>query len=199
MVGMFSNLGLRWDDLAWLRERTRLPLLAKGVLRADDARRVLDAGFEGIIVSNHGGRQVDGAVAALDALVEVRAALGEAAVLLMDSGIRRGAMRKFADAVQDQTPACVRGDIAPPTFPTTFRMTIPGVTFDLARVLHGAQEYRYERPLRAGDRVRCRVRVANVYRRKGRLGEMTFLILAMDGTDESGSPIFSGTTTAILR
>ncbi len=113
--------------------------------------------------------------------------------------VERGAIRKFADAVQDQTPECVRGDIAPPTFPTTFRMTIPGVTFDLAHVLHGAQEYRYERPLRAGDRVRCRVRVANVYRREGRLGEMTFLILAMDGTDESGSPVFSGTTTAILR
>lgn len=91
MVGMFSNLALRWDDLAWLRERTRLPLLAKGVLRADDARRVLDAGFQGVIVSNHGGRQVDGAVAALDALVEVRDALGESAVVLMDSGIRRGA------------------------------------------------------------------------------------------------------------
>ncbi|HXN02017.1 MAG TPA: alpha-hydroxy-acid oxidizing protein [Candidatus Dormibacteraeota bacterium] len=91
MVGMFSNLGLRWDDLAWLRERTRLPLLAKGVLRADDARRVMDAGFQGVIVSNHGGRQVDGAVAALDALVEVRDALGDNAVVLMDGGIRRGA------------------------------------------------------------------------------------------------------------
>jgi lactate 2-monooxygenase len=91
MIGMFSNLGLRWDDLHWLRERTRLPLLAKGVLRADDARRVLDAGFQGVIVSNHGGRQVDGAVAALDALVEVRDALGDNAVILMDSGIRRGA------------------------------------------------------------------------------------------------------------
>ena len=91
MVGMFANLGLRWDDLKWLRERTRLPLLAKGVLRADDARRVLDAGFQGVIVSNHGGRQVDGAVAALDALVEVRDALGADALVLMDSGIRRGA------------------------------------------------------------------------------------------------------------
>ncbi len=91
MVGMFSNLGLRWDDLAWLRELTRLPLLAKGVLRADDARRVLDTGFQGVIVSNHGGRQVDGAVAALDALVEVREALGANAMVLMDSGIRRGA------------------------------------------------------------------------------------------------------------
>src|SRR2546426_2342155 len=91
MVGMFSNLGLRWDDLAWLRERTRLPLLAKGVLRADDAQRLLDAGFQGVVVSNHGGRQVDGAVAALDALVEVRDALGADAMVLMDSGIRRGA------------------------------------------------------------------------------------------------------------
>jgi lactate 2-monooxygenase len=91
MVAMFSNLGLRWDDLAWLRERTRLPLLAKGVLRAEDARRVFDSGFQGVIVSNHGGRQVDGAVAALDALVEIREALGDNAVVLMDSGIRRGA------------------------------------------------------------------------------------------------------------
>ncbi len=121
----------------------------------------------------------------------------ESEVVVFD--VERGAIRKFADAVQDQTPACVRGDIAPPTFPTTFRMTIPGLTFDLARVLHGAQEYRYERPLRAGDRVRCRLRVADIYQRKGRLGEMTFLILLMDGTDESGSPVFTGTTTAILR
>jgi acyl dehydratase len=113
--------------------------------------------------------------------------------------VERGAIRKFADAVQDQTPAVVRGDVAPPTFPTTFRMTIPGLTFDLARVLHGAQEYRYERPLRAGDRVRCRVRLADIYRRQGRLGEMTFLILTMEGEDESGNPVFSGTTTAILR
>ncbi len=113
--------------------------------------------------------------------------------------VERGAIRKFADAVQDQTPECVRGDLAPPTFPTTFRMTIPGLTFDLARVLHGSQEYRYERPLHAGDRVHCRVRVADVYQRKGRLGEMTFLILVIEGSDESGNPIFSGTTTAILR
>src|SRR5260370_15381731 len=91
--------------------------------------------------------------------------------------VERGAIRKFADAVQDQTPACVRGDIAPPTFPTTFRMTISGLTFDLARVLHGAQQYRCERPLRAGDRVRCRVPVASVYRRQGRPGELAFPIL----------------------
>ena len=113
--------------------------------------------------------------------------------------VERGAIRKFAEAVQDQTPECLRGDVAPPTFPTTFRMTIPGLSFDLARVLHGAQEYRYERPLRAGDRLRCRVRVADIYRRQGRLGEMTFLILAMEGQDESGTAVFTGTTSAILR
>ena len=121
----------------------------------------------------------------------------ESEVVLFE--VERGAIRKFAEAVQDQTPECLRGDVAPPTFPTTFRITIPGLTYDLARVLHGAQEYRYERPLRAGDRVRCRVRVADVYRRQGRLGEMTFLILAMEGRDESGTPVFTGTTTAILR
>jgi len=113
--------------------------------------------------------------------------------------VERGAIRKFAEAVQDQTPACLRGDVAPPTFPTTFRITIPGLTYDLARVLHGAQEYRYQRPLRAGDCVRCRVRVADVYRRQGRLGEMTFLILVTEGVDESGTSVFTGTTTAILR
>ena len=113
--------------------------------------------------------------------------------------VERGAIRKFAEAVQEQTPECLRGEVAPPTFPTTFRMTIPGLTFDLARVLHGAQEYRYERPLRAGDRVRCRLRVADIYQRQGRLGEMTFLILALEGRDESGSAVFTGSTTAILR
>ena len=86
----FPNLGLTWADLAWLRERTSLPILVKGVLRADDARLALEHGVDGVVVSNHGGRQVDGSVAALDALVEVREALPEA-VVLVDSGVRRGA------------------------------------------------------------------------------------------------------------
>ena len=90
MLATFPNLGLTWDDLDWLRGQTRLPLLVKGVLTADDARRALEHGCDGVIVSNHGGRQVDGAVAALDALVEVRDALPEA-VVLMDGGIRRAA------------------------------------------------------------------------------------------------------------
>jgi lactate 2-monooxygenase len=91
LLATFGNLGLTWDDLRWLRGRTALPLLVKGVLSGDDALQAQECGVDGIVVSNHGGRQVDGAVAALDALVEVREALGPDAVVLMDSGIRRGA------------------------------------------------------------------------------------------------------------
>jgi lactate 2-monooxygenase len=88
---MFPNLALTWGDLAWLRSVTSLPVLVKGVLSAEDARIALEHGVDGLVVSNHGGRQVDGAVAALDALVEVRDAVGPDAVVLMDSGVRRGA------------------------------------------------------------------------------------------------------------
>ena len=104
MLATFPNLGLTWDDLDWMREQTSLPLLVKGVLRADDALRGREHGVDGIIVSNHGGRQVDGAVATLDALVEVRDAVGPDYPLLVDGGIRRGAdvikaMALGADAV----------------------------------------------------------------------------------------------------
>jgi lactate 2-monooxygenase len=91
MLATFPNLALTWDDLAWLRDQTELPLLVKGILRGDDAVLAREAGADGVIVSNHGGRQVDGAVAALDALVEVRDELGADAVVLMDGGIRAGA------------------------------------------------------------------------------------------------------------
>jgi len=90
-LAAFPNLALTWDDLQWLRGRTDLPLLVKGVLTAEDARIALDHGVDGIVVSNHGGRQVDGAVASLDALVEVRDEIGPDATVLMDGGIRRGA------------------------------------------------------------------------------------------------------------
>src|SRR6476469_1789543 len=103
MLATFPNLGLTWDDLDWLRGQTKLPILVKGVLTADDAALALQHGIDGVIVSNHGGRQVDGAVAALDALVEVRDALPEA-IVLMDGGIRSAAdvlkaMALGADAV----------------------------------------------------------------------------------------------------
>ena len=90
MLATFPNLGLTWEAVRWLRTQTTLPVLVKGVLTGEDALRAGDVGVDGIIVSNHGGRQVDGAVAALDALVEVRAAVGPEPVVLMDSGIRRG-------------------------------------------------------------------------------------------------------------
>ena len=89
-VTMFPNLGLTWADTAWLREITDLPLVAKGVLSPEDARAAVQAGFSGIIVSNHGGRQVDGSIASLDALPAVRAAVPPGFPVLMDSGIRRG-------------------------------------------------------------------------------------------------------------
>ncbi|HEX5582179.1 alpha-hydroxy-acid oxidizing protein [Gaiella sp.] len=90
-LAAFPNLALTWDDLARLREWTSLPVLLKGVLRGDDAQLAIEHGVDGIVVSNHGGRQVDGAIGALDALVEVRDAVGPDAVVLMDSGVRTGA------------------------------------------------------------------------------------------------------------
>jgi lactate 2-monooxygenase len=87
----FSNPKVTWSDLAWLREQTELPIVLKGILHEDDARRAQEAGVDGLIVSNHGGRQVDGAVAALDALPAVREAVGEDFTVLFDSGIRTGA------------------------------------------------------------------------------------------------------------
>ncbi|HET9111180.1 MAG TPA: lactate 2-monooxygenase [Ktedonobacterales bacterium] len=88
---IFSDPAHTWDDLASLREHTRLPILLKGILHPDDAARALAVGMDGIVVSNHGGRQLDGAIAALDALPAVVAAVGGRAPVLFDSGIRRGA------------------------------------------------------------------------------------------------------------
>jgi len=87
----FANPSVTWDDLAWLREQTELPIVLKGILHEDDARRAVAAGVDGLIVSNHGGRQVDGAIGALDALPGVREAVGPELPVLFDSGIRTGA------------------------------------------------------------------------------------------------------------
>jgi lactate 2-monooxygenase len=85
-----SNPALRWDDLQFLRRHTKLPILLKGILDPEDARKALDHGVAGLIVSNHGGRQLDGAIAALDALPRVVDAVGNKVPVLFDSGIRRG-------------------------------------------------------------------------------------------------------------
>jgi 4-hydroxymandelate oxidase len=79
-----------WKDLEWLRSQTNLPILIKGILRGDDAKKALDYGVDGIIVSNHGGRQLDGAIASLDALPEIVEAVGDRIDILIDGGIRRG-------------------------------------------------------------------------------------------------------------
>jgi lactate 2-monooxygenase len=87
---VFSDPSRTWDDLDRLKQTTRLPLLVKGVLHPDDARRAVDCGAAGVIVSNHGGRQLDGEVAALDALPGAVEAVGDRTTVLFDSGIRRG-------------------------------------------------------------------------------------------------------------
>jgi lactate 2-monooxygenase len=89
-VGLFADPSLTWDDIAWLREQTSLPVVLKGIQHPDDARRAVDTGAAAVICSNHGGRQVDGATGSLDALPGVVAAAGELPVLF-DSGVRTGA------------------------------------------------------------------------------------------------------------
>lgn len=81
---------LSWEDVEWLTSVSNLPVLVKGILRADDARRAVDVGAAGVIVSNHGGRQFDTAPAAIDALGHVADAVGDRAEVILDGGIRRG-------------------------------------------------------------------------------------------------------------
>ncbi|WP_343866311.1 alpha-hydroxy-acid oxidizing protein [Caenispirillum bisanense] len=90
-IALYSRPDLTWDDIPRLRRWTGLPILLKGVLHPADARRAIDLGIDGLIVSNHGGRQVDGAVAALDALPAVVAAADDRVPVLFDSGVRTGA------------------------------------------------------------------------------------------------------------
>jgi L-lactate dehydrogenase (cytochrome) len=79
-----------WDDLGWIREAWKGPIVVKGVHTADDARRAVDAGASAVVVSNHGGRQLDGVAATLRVLPEVVAAVGSRTEVLLDGGIRRG-------------------------------------------------------------------------------------------------------------
>ena len=90
-VAQFSNPELSWDDLEFLRAETELPILLKGILHPDDARAARDREIDGVVVSNHGGRQIDGEIAALDALPAIADAVGDDLAVVFDSGIRSGA------------------------------------------------------------------------------------------------------------
>jgi 4-hydroxymandelate oxidase len=89
-VGGVREPSLTWRDLEWLRGIAPLPLLVKGIVRADDARKAADCGAAGVVVSNHGGRQLDGAIASLRALPDVADAVGGRVLVMVDGGIRRG-------------------------------------------------------------------------------------------------------------
>jgi lactate 2-monooxygenase len=89
-LDVFSRSTLTWEHLAWLRERTSLPIVLKGIQDPRDAQLALDHGVDGIVVSNHGGRQVDGAIGSLEALPEVARVVDGRVPVLFDSGVRSG-------------------------------------------------------------------------------------------------------------
>jgi isopentenyl diphosphate isomerase/L-lactate dehydrogenase-like FMN-dependent dehydrogenase len=90
-LSVFANPSFDWDDLAWLRDLTTLPIVIKGVLHPDDAREGRERGADGVVVSNHGGRQIDGAIASLEALPGIADAVSDELAVLFDSGVRTGA------------------------------------------------------------------------------------------------------------
>jgi isopentenyl diphosphate isomerase/L-lactate dehydrogenase-like FMN-dependent dehydrogenase len=90
-ANLFASPGLTWNDLSIIRNATKLPVILKGIQHPDDAKKAIDNGADGIIVSNHGGRQLDGAIGSLDMLASVADAAGDKTTILFDSGIRRGA------------------------------------------------------------------------------------------------------------
>lgn len=90
-TSIYSNPALTWKDLSFLRQHTKLPILLKGILHPDDAGMALDHGIDGIIVSNHGGRQVDGSISTIAALPAIAARVGGRVPVLLDGGVRGGA------------------------------------------------------------------------------------------------------------
>jgi len=90
-VNIYSNPALTWNDLKFLRAHTKLPILLKGILHPDDARMAIDYGIDGIIISNHGGRQVDGSISTFEALPAIAEAVAKRIPILLDSGVRGGA------------------------------------------------------------------------------------------------------------
>ncbi len=89
-INIYSRPSLEWDDLSFLRTKTKLPILLKGILHPEDAKLAVEHGMDGLIISNHGGRQVDGAVSTIEMLPQIKAAVGDGFPLILDSGVRSG-------------------------------------------------------------------------------------------------------------
>lgn len=109
-VDLTFDTSLNWDDLEWIKEHCSLPLVIKGLLHPDDARAAVEHGADGIVVSNHGGRQLDQAVTSLEVLPLIREAVGPDLELVLDSGVRSGrdvllALARGADSVFIGRPA----------------------------------------------------------------------------------------------
>lgn len=123
--------------------------------------------------------------------------------------VEKGAIRAFASAIGDDNPlffdesyAKAHGYpsvIAPPTFPQVFKIPLPGFPVDKSRTLHGEQEFIYERPLVAGDVLRCRSTLTDIYERPGKKGTMTMFSFEIRGDDPGGQLVFRSITTIILR
>jgi acyl dehydratase len=125
-----------------------------------------------------------------------------------DFAVERGAIRRFAEAIGDTNPlyldpAAARAAgyadvIAPPTFPTTFRVPLP-ITIEMSHVLHGEQEYAYTRPIVAGETLRCTATLVSLREREGSLGKMTFIVAEIAGSDATGASVFTGRSTIIVH
>ena len=103
---IYSNPAITWDDVKFIRQQTKLPILLKGILHSEDAKLAVQHGIDGIVVSNHGGRQVDGSLSAIDALPGIVAAVKGSVPVIMDSGIRGGA-DMFKALALGATAVCV--------------------------------------------------------------------------------------------
>jgi L-lactate dehydrogenase (cytochrome) len=106
-IGRNFDASITWDDIAWVRQHWKGPLVLKGVLDADDAREAVKAGVDGIVVSNHGGRQLDGAPSTISMMPQIKDAVGDDLTLLLDCGVRSGL--DVVKALASGADACLIG------------------------------------------------------------------------------------------
>jgi hypothetical protein len=116
--------------------------------------------------------------------------------------VTREAVERFMQATED--PALQSGtelEYAPPTFPTTFRVRIPGLELDGSKMqlIHGEQRYSYTRQLRIGETITCQASVADIREREGKSGSMTFVVIETTGQDSQQQPVFTARSTLIVR